>query len=713
MRQPIVEPSNPTRLDTRQYLASLGDTERDNPDDTPLDEAVQLIKRFKRDSEESSLRTKAMRWWRKCDRFVEGDQWPLEDNRTEPWQARLTINKLHKIREKWLSLLMKNIPKVEFLPRDPAHVFAADALDGYFEHEWDRNKWTTVVGVAMKQAITHGIGWIKVTWDAHGDGGRGNVMLQAVSNYDLFLDEHATIRNGKLFCKYAIHQFDLTRNKILSIYEEDPGGTVPSTAEVITARENGKPPMSRFERYVDGLRTGQSTHGSSGAGSVDRPEGHPDRADKKNTDNYLVNECLYFDDSRVEGPEVDDSDMPIPPLAYPNGRIMTETNGKLLYDKPNALGFNMYVPFSLSPDVERIYNPSIIYHCISPQEELNKRRSQIADHAALTGNPILVIRQTANVDQNFVPHPGAVVVSADGLSDDAGISYLQAPQMSPEVVQSSVMSEQSIEEISGHAELQRGSLPNDLESGVGVDLVQQSAETVPQMYTMFLDDNVRTLCENISSCFLDFTAAERKYRFLDTRALKTTYQSFDPNEWLLPSRNEAVMMVEQEIGVFLEQLALAQMQMNAEEYAIFEQRVQQEIAIREQEMEQIWNLPASDLISFDVQIKVGTRDISKVQQQSLSLQLHEQDAITTPRMMRDLEYHDWMLAWEEKQMELQQRAEAEQAALQEQVALERTIDEDEHEQEIEIEKLKGKYQIEVAEIRARATQKRATQSKSK
>lgn len=703
--------SGVNRLESRQYLASMGSTDRNNPDDTPLDEAVQLIRKFKQDSEQSELRVKAMRWWKKCDRFVEGDQWSEEvAKQLKPWQAKLVINKLYKIREKWTSLLLANIPKAEFIPRDPAHVLAAEALDGYFEHEWERNKWTTTIGVVLKQAITHGIGWLKIYWDIHGDSGRGTVRLEPVSNYDLFLDESAVIRDGKLVCKSAVHQFELTRNQILSIYEEDPGGQIPSSADQVIAQRGKK--KTQFETYVDDLNIGESVRGRAGGTSgAGKTEAHPDRAQKKDT--YTVNECLYFDDSRVEGPEVDNAVGDIPPLKYPTGRIMTEANGVLLYDEPNELGFNMYVPFCLSPDIERIYNPSLIYHCISPQEELNKRRSQIADHASMTANPVLVIKQTANVDQNFVPHPGATVVSMDTTAPDGGLYYLQAPPMSPEVVQSTVMSDQTINEVSGLEEIQRSTMPNDLESGVGLDLLQQASETVPRMYTMFLDDSVRTTCENIASLFLDFTKSERKYRFLDTRALEMGFASFNPNEILLPSREQAVEVVQQEIAIFEGQIQQAHLEMTEAELVQFLPYVAQEIANREREIEWIWNLPASDLISFDVRLKVGTREMTKLSQQSLSLQMHEIDAITTPRLMQDLEYHNWLMAWQEKQQELQERAEVEAQMMEEQIEIEREIDEDEHEQDLEIEREKGRVRIKEAEIRARASQKRATQSTSK
>ena len=106
------------RLDARRVLAARGSIHRDNPDDTPRSEAVDLIRRFRQKSEDSELRQKAVRWWQQCDRFISGEQWddPVAEKSEQDiqWKSRLVINHLYRIREKWASLLMENIPKAEF-----------------------------------------------------------------------------------------------------------------------------------------------------------------------------------------------------------------------------------------------------------------------------------------------------------------------------------------------------------------------------------------------------------------------------------------------------------------------------------------------------------------------------------------------------------------------------------------------------------------------
>ncbi|MEG9862129.1 MAG: hypothetical protein V6Z81_06460 [Parvularculales bacterium] len=697
------DPDGVHRLDSRRVLAARGSIHRDNPDDTPRSEAVDLIRRFRQKSEDSELRQKAVRWWQQCDRFISGEQWddPISAKSEQDiqWKSRLVINHLYRIREKWASLLMENIPKAEFIARDPGNAFVADTLDAFFAHEWERNGWTTTIGKVLKQVLSHGIGWIKVFWDVHGDGGRGTVKLEAVSNYDLFLDENAKIDGGKLVCKWAIHRFEMTREDILSNYEDDPGGALDMP--VAESEGNGMPPKSRFSQYVENLNVGGSTRGSSAGGlNNDISERHPDHAQKK--DVFTVNECLYFDDTRVEGPAIDNAVGQIPSLKYPSGRVMTETEGRLLYDDANRLGFNYFVPFCLSPDVERIYNPSIIYQCISPQQELNKRRSQISDHAALASNPILVVTQQSQVDQSFVPYPGAVLVSMDSQSPDGGIRWLIPPQQSPEVVQSAVFAENDIDRIAGTDEIERGQRTNQLESGVGVERVQEATTTVPQMHTTFLDDNMKVLIRNIASLFLDFVTDDRKYRFMDMRMLQYQYGDFNPVQMLVPSRENAVSAVQQELNTLHQQLLDAQEMMSPEEYEELEFHIEQEMLARLLKIDEIWQMPASDLVSFDVALQTGTRNFTQEALQALVLQMYELGLVVPATLLDMLKFPNWEIALQMKQEQDAADAEAEQQQIDDQIETEREIDEDEHEQDIEIEHIKGEYRLKEAEIKARA-----------
>lgn len=692
-------------LASRRYLSETGSIERDNPDETPLEEAVSLVERFVQESEESDYRTRAVRMWELCDRFLAGEQWEVIDEvgiELSSWQSKLTINKLHKMHEKWVSLLMEGLPDWEFVSRDSADGMIADTLDMFVAHEWERNSWLSVLGMALKQMVSHSTSFLKIFWDVHGDAGRGTVKIEPVSNYDLFIDEGAVIRDGKLRCKAITHKIEMTRNDVLGFYHVDPGG------EFGTGLMHGKRsrPLTRIEQYIDNLNTGKSSRGGGGVGSVSMHPKHPRRGERKNT--YEVYECLYYDDTRVERANMDDVAGAVAPLKYPNGRVITVCNGQLLSDKANALGFNPYVPLSMSPNLETIYPPSVVSQCISPQMELNRRRSQIADHASLASNPVLVVSQLSNVSQeDIIGEPGEVIVSFDTTSPDGGVRWLVPPSLSKEVVESAISSDMDISEISGIAEIERGQQPNQLESGVALDIQQKASMTVPSMHSTFVDQGIKEVLRCVGSLFLDFVSDERKFKFMDTRQVKEEYGKFNPVNLLLPSRQDAVSAIQEKQAVLLRQLEEGTQMLVPEELAMLESYVSEQIANYENEIQQVWELPASDLISIDVSLQTGTRGMTQQAVATMARDYYDIGAITIQSLMEKTKFPNWMRDLRLKMEEVTADLEAEKALMEEQLEIQREIDEDEHEQKLEEEHVKGHYRLAEAEIRARARREQA------
>ena len=713
MLTPGSDPIFTNRLDPRRRLAETGSIRRDNPDETPLVEAVELVRRFLQESEESDYRTKAVRMWEICDRFLDGEQWDWLDTfggnvELAPWQAKLTINKLHKMHEKWVSLLMEGLPEWEYVSRDASNTIIADTLDMFVAHEWERNNWLSVFGMALKQMVSHSTSFLKVFWDIHGDGGRGTVKIEPVSNYDLFIDEGAMIRDGKLKCKYIIHKMEMTRNDILSIYDVDPGGEIRAGF----VNDTKGRPLTRIEQYIDNLNTGKSSRGGGGTGGVSMHTMHPGRSKRKDT--YEVYECLYYDDTRVERANLDDDSEEIPPLKYPNGRVITMCDGKLLSDKANNLGFNPYVALSMSPNLERIYSPSVVWHCLSPQMELNKRRSQIADHASLSANPVLVLSQLSNVSQeDIIGEPGEVIISFDSNSPDGGVRWLIPPSMSKEVVESAIFSDTDIDEISGVAEIERGQKSNQLESGVALDIQQQSTMTVPSMHSTFSDQGVKEVLRCVGSLFLDFVSDERKFKYMDTRQVREEFGTFNPVNLLLPSRQDAVAAIQEKQEILMQQLADGELMLPPEDFEVLSSYIFEQIEVYDEQIRQVWELPASDLISIDVSLQTGTRGMTQQAVATMARDYFDIGAITVQSLMEKTKFPNWMRDLRLKMEEVAAEMEAEKEMMEEQLAIQREIDEDEHEQELEKEHVKGQYRLAEAEIRARVMRENAAKAKRK
>ena len=72
-------PPNDGRMSMRDWLEAQDKIPKENPDNTPDDERVKLVVKFKREAEESETRIEAVSRWQTVDRFIDGEQWSQSD----------------------------------------------------------------------------------------------------------------------------------------------------------------------------------------------------------------------------------------------------------------------------------------------------------------------------------------------------------------------------------------------------------------------------------------------------------------------------------------------------------------------------------------------------------------------------------------------------------------------------------------------------------
>ena len=391
MNQPV--PSTGVVFQSNPNLP-IPNIKRENPDETTPDERVALVNKFFHEDSNSEVRQEAVKWWQESDRLFNGEHWH-DAGHMDSWRAKLTINLTYPVVEKYLSLSMEMIPQMEILPREPEDHILTKSLDKFFAHEWEQKNWFATFGMAIEKAIIRNIGFIKMFWDIHGDGGRGAVHIEAVPAYDIYLHKDAAIRDGVIQTKRAIHRFRMSREEIIKKYQVDPVQPVPSSGP------------TEYNREMTPVSDNPEVGGTRPVSGGNRNSQNPSKKEERQDDGFDVFECWYMDDSRVETAEFDPIDgratAPIQPLAYPNGRIITVANNVVLYDGPNQLGFFPLVALTPSPDTERVYRKSMLNHCASPQMEYNKRRSQISDHASLVSNPPIEININSGDRHGYAP----------------------------------------------------------------------------------------------------------------------------------------------------------------------------------------------------------------------------------------------------------------------------------------------------------------------
>ena len=688
----------PGDLSMRDMLAMQDKIPRDNPDDTLDDERVQLVLRFRREAEDSEKRKTAVERWKEADRFIDGDQWSETDlGKLDPHQSRLTINRVFTVQETRVALMTENLEQVEVLPRDAADDTFAQELDGFLIHEWERQGWSSVFATVLWQASAHSTAFIKTYWDMHAEGGRGAAKLEPVSNYDLFIHEKARIREGKLVAKYVIHRFDLTRNEILQIYNKDiietppevPGSKNPTQGDAQTSALLG-------DDATDTIFTTGKPSTTAASDDSRAPEYVPPK------DSYEVLECWYMDDEHVETEEYDDVEQPKTKRMYPNGRILTICNGRLLFDAPNPLGFFPFVPITERPTISEIYPPSTINHIVGPQREYNKRRSQISDHAELCANPIKVISSIAAVEQDsHTNKPGHTFISMDAQSPDGGIRFLDPPPLGAEAKEGAVFSHQDIDEISSMLEVNRGEEPTQARSGVAIEHLKQSGRTRTSWHSNNIDVGFLQVYRNTISMYLDFVDDVRKYRFTNPETLEQTFGEFNPQAHILPNRQKRIMEIEVQIQELeAQKLFAADGNVPEEEVEAILEQIDAQVAFLLGEIQVVEQMPASDLVSFDISIQTGTRHLSLQALASLVIQLYEMKVITAETLLKRLQFPGWQKALNLKREEQMAIAQAQQEVEEIQFERQRQLQREKQDQMIDLERERADTQVEAKEAEA-------------
>lgn len=659
----------------------MGRIPYDQPDTTPENQLVEMVYRFKRESEQSEKRREARNWWEESDRLIRGEHWHGLDKFKADWQQKLIINKVYPIWEKAVSMQVEGLPHLEIVPRMPHHDTFSEEVDNFVRYEWDRNGWTAVIASVLKKVVPHTVGFIKVYWDRHGDGGRGCVKLEPISNYDLFLPENATIRDGKLVAKTRIHRFHMTRAEILSAYQRDPEGEYD---DAMAGRHNlaqnnaqrppmNKPGMSSLQTDNE-LNIGTSYYPGTGGGvSGMSGEARSDSAPVRK-DGYEVLECHYYDDTRVEYPNFDDALAVEPELKYPHGRIITVANGRLLLDIPNPLSFDPLVPLSDDPDMDSIYNPSVINQLQQPQMELNKLRSQVCDHNELCANPIMAIDSNANLTQDTVTNqPGQRIVVRFMPNGNPGVVWIEPPRMSSEVFTGIGMAEQDMDEISGHHEVNRGEEPSDRASGIAIQALQSEGRTRANLRGMFLDEGIKTIVRNVISCYVDFVTEDRKFKFRDPSSLDMQWGSFDPQAQIMPARELELLPFREQIQDLQGELINAEMVGGATPDIV--QDIDSKIKMLEERIRLIQEMPGHEFVQFDIAIQTGTRNLTQQAQSAMAIQLFELGILPRQTVLQSLDWPGWqkalMLKMQEEEAVAKAQAEAETLAFERELALER------------------------------------------
>jgi hypothetical protein len=162
------------------------------------------------------------------------------------------------------------------------------------------------------------------------------------------------------------------------------------------------------------------------------------------------------------------------------GQIATVIGGEVV-----AGPFPWYYPFSDHLPVAVIKESAIEDHwagmtvvssAVNLQQLLNLSVSGISEHVKLAGNARLVMSaQAAELIEQLTDLPGEVIPVAPG--DGVEPHWIAPPQLPNWLTEEINLLQRQMDDILGHQEISRGASPDNIESGVGLSILAEQADT--------------------------------------------------------------------------------------------------------------------------------------------------------------------------------------------------------------------------------------------
>jgi hypothetical protein len=158
----------------------------------------------------------------------------------------------------------------------------------------------------------------------------------------------------------------------------------------------------------------------------------------------------------------------------PRGKHVVWVKGQTLLNEDNPYDDLPYVMFRGIPVPGRFWPDSVVSQLISPQTELNKIISSIAENAQRIGNPAILKSRQANVE--WTGAIGEEILFDDTMPNSVP-QFLQVPEIPGYVRERIDRIETSMREISGQHEVTHGQVPTGVTAASAINLLQEQDDT--------------------------------------------------------------------------------------------------------------------------------------------------------------------------------------------------------------------------------------------
>jgi hypothetical protein len=441
---------------------------------TDLDELLKSSRRVRRSLEPQWMLNLA---YYLGEQWVSFDGFKLYEPELEDWRAKLVDNRIQPVIRTEIAKMTKTRPVWVGVPRsaDDEDLNAARLAERVLEWEWKNLDMLRKLRAALLWSRVTGSGFWKVCWDPE-LGDSTDVLIRqdgslVKDSYDrpMKSDQLETLpadyveQNGVTSRKVAMGDIRLELRTPFEMFPDPLAGEdgIESAEwigeEAVYSREHV------YARFPLARELNIEPDSNAGGGIVEsRMPGRVLGINDADTRKHGILLREYWCKPNSE---------------HPNGKHVVWTKGgEILHDGDNPYPWLPYVMFRGIPMPGRFWPTCTTEQLISPQTELNKVESQIAENAERFGNPSRARPSTYEGDE-WLGLPGEEVEYVPTGGPDSLPQFIQPPEL-PAYVQNRISQiEGSIREIAAQHEVSNGTVPAGVTAASAINLLQEQDDT--------------------------------------------------------------------------------------------------------------------------------------------------------------------------------------------------------------------------------------------
>ena len=447
-----------------------------------------------------AARSKVDNDWKTRYDFYRGRQWPGELNSI--YKIRPTMNIIRSQIQAQLPILTDAKPGFDIMAREVSDYKFAKALSELISKYWEDYQMDTMLVGVLTDEMVLDAGILKCSWDPDLEQGVGNIRIDLLSPWDIFVPFGAIDFDKN--CSWVIHRSYKPISELKRMFPEYKDKIRPDTKNY--SNDNDKTNRSTEVYLVS--PTDQW-----------KPKGANDAfATGDNDDLRKVAEVweLWMDSEELEAIDAEDGKK-IQKKKYPNGKLITLLpNQKIRLQcvhSPYKHGYKPFVKFLDTVVPREFWGEGESKVLMPTQRMINKSLSNLFQYYTMMSNPIWINEEDSGITPDQITNQIAAVLTCRPGKGQA-IRRDFAPAMPPGLTALYELLMSQAESATGLTEVSQGRKPPGVSAAAAIETLQDAAQTRLRLKERNMQNSLQQMGTQMVGLMLQFYNEPRVIRII-------------------------------------------------------------------------------------------------------------------------------------------------------------------------------------------------------